>query len=105
MYCLSFTEIGLETKNFFFHSFIKAQELQRQLLIVEINNIITSETDEQAFKFNNVEDGTTNMSNYYLERLLNTLIKLNYRDEWEHHIINIEINDILFEDTLFNDDI
>jgi hypothetical protein len=105
MYCLSFTEIGLETKNFFFHSFIKAQELQRQLLIVEINNIITSETDEQPFEKKFFEDGLSNMSNYYLDRLLNILIKINYRDEWEHHIINIEINDILFEDTLFNDEI
>jgi hypothetical protein len=26
------------------------------------------------------------------------MLKMVYKDEWEQHIINIEINDILFED-------
>jgi hypothetical protein len=104
MYCLTFSEIGLESKNFFFHSFIKATELQRQLIIIEINELIKWETDEEPFKFDEVDNYVigecryAKMSNFDLYRLLTTMIKMVYRDEWEQHIINIEINDILFED-------
>jgi hypothetical protein len=104
MYCLTFTEIGLESKNFFFHSYNKAIELQRQLIIIEINELVKWQTDEGPFKFDEVHNSVlgefrdAKMSNYELYRLLITMLKMSHKDEWEQHIINIEINDILFED-------
>jgi hypothetical protein len=106
MYCLKFTEIGLESKNFFYHSFIKAVELERQLLIIEINNIITFETDEEPFIFDVVSNNVVGecryekMTNHDLYRLFLTLIKIAYKDEWEHHLINIEIDEIKFKDKI-----
>lgn len=101
MYCLTFTEIGLHSTNFFYHSFIKAVEMQRTLLINEINNMISIDTDIEPFKFHNL---LPDVSNHDLIEILEILNKLKNRDEWTHHIINIEINDILFEDKLFDDE-
>jgi hypothetical protein len=78
--------------------------MQRQLIIIEINELIKWETDEKPLKFDEVENYVTGecryakMTNFDIYRLFTIMLKMVYKDEWEQHIINIEINDILFED-------
>jgi len=103
MYCLTFQEGDLK-RNFYYHNYKNALKLQRDLLIVEINKLVTEETGEAQFKFDEVnclmnqETGASKMSNYDLQRLLNVLIELAYKDDSFQFRINVDIEEIICED-------
>ena len=79
MYCLTFRDAcGKLEQRFYFNYFINAVQIQRDLLILEINKLIADETDEGPFKFKD------EMSNYDLQRLLRVLLMLAYKDDFDN---------------------
>ena len=93
MYHLSFIEGNFERKSFFYHNIKNALQLQRELLIVEINNLVTEETGSHQF---NIYDWT--LCNTELQKLLHVLIELCYRDDSNNFQIKIEVDEIKFQD-------
>jgi hypothetical protein len=95
MYCLTFMEGTIETRNFYFNHFLNARKMQRMLLIIEINNLLKDDDETHLrIKF----AGSTNEE---LNRILNGMIKLNWHvDEYLDHVIDIEVNELVYEDTI-----
>jgi hypothetical protein len=94
MFCLNFKESGGDEKKFYFNHFRNAVNMQRELLIIEINNIIKSECGENPFD----NDDLCKLNNMDLNKLLHVLIRLNYRDDYYENNILIAIEHIFFED-------
>jgi hypothetical protein len=97
MYCLSFMEGTIEMRSFYYHDFINARKMQRMLLIIEINNLLKD--DEEKYLQGPIKfEGSTNEE---LNRILNGMINLNYHaDEYLDHVIDIEVNEMIFEDKI-----
>jgi hypothetical protein len=93
MYYLLFEEIGQDPKCFYFHDLQNAENMKKELLLIEINNILRDECGQDPF---DVFDDS--MNNYDLHRVLDVLIKLNYRDEYDDKKISITVSNITFED-------
>ena len=102
MYCLTFTEGIEEVKHFYFHNYISAVALQRELLVIEINKIVL-QAGGHPLKFNdesmNVLDnkGDSRMSNFDLQNLLSVMFKISIIEEedYDKYRISIEINALL----------
>jgi hypothetical protein len=88
MYCLTFTENNEIQRTFYYYDFVKAEMLQRKLLIIEINNLIKDPDD--LFISGSIQFECT--TNHELKRILNCILS------YEKNCIIIEINEMLFED-------
>jgi hypothetical protein len=93
MYCLTFSESGEETQTFYFNNFCNASKMQRDLLIIEINNIVKNKCGENPFDLDELQ-----MSNYELHRMLNVLIRLTHGDDYIDNIISVTVESVFFED-------
>ena len=96
MYCLTFSESGEETHTFYYNNFCNASKLQRELLIIEINNLVKNKCGENPFDLDELQ-----MSNYELHRMLNVLIRLNYGEDYIDNIISVTVESLYFEDEPF----
>lgn len=94
MYHLTFIEGVYERRNFYYHNLKNALNLQRELLIVEINNLISEETGYDQLKIY----GWFDVKNEELQKLLNILIELTYKDDCDNFQIKIEVEEIKFQD-------
>lgn len=92
MYHLTFCEGLYERKHFYYHNKQNALLLQRDLLIVEINNLISEETEHTHLNFLFV------VPNGELQKLLDILIELAYKDDCDRFFIKVEIEEIKFQD-------
>ena len=90
MYCLSFIE-GDIVRNFYYHSFSNATAMQKQLLHIELTQVI--EDDDKyisgCIKFDSCTNGE-------LQRLLNCILSFKHREDYENKKIEVEINKVLF---------
>jgi len=94
MYCLTFKdECGKIEKRFYYNNFINAVQMQRDLLILEINKLIADETDEGPIEFKG------EMSNYDLQRLERVLLMLAYKDDFDNVEITVKVDEIICEDS------
>jgi hypothetical protein len=94
MYCLTFTENNEIQRTFYYYDFDKAEMLQRNLIIIEINNLIKDPDDlfiSGSIKF----EGSTN---YELQRLLNCILSYKHGENYVNNSIKIQINELIFED-------
>jgi hypothetical protein len=94
MYCLTFTENNEIQRTFYYYDFKKAEMLQRNLIIIELNKLIQDPDDlfiSGSIKF----EGSTN---HELQRLLNCILSYKYRDGYINNAIDIVINELIFED-------
>ena len=98
MYCLTFNDAcGKIEKRFYYNNFVNAVKMQRDFLIIEINKLVSEETDEGPFKF------SEHMCNNDLQRLLRVLIMLTYKDDFDRFEITVDINEVSCEDKLLID--
>ena len=92
MYHLTFFEGLYERKHYYYHNKENALQLQRDLLIIEINNLISEETEHDHLNF------LYFVLNGELQKLLDILIELAYKDDYDRFLIKIEIEEIKFQD-------
>lgn len=100
MYCVTFVEGSIDLiegsidlKNFFYHNIENAVKLQRDLLVTEVNKVLTNDECyiNTFIKFDSC-------SNTELQRLLNSILLLKHGNGLEMYAITIEVTEIKFED-------
>ncbi len=94
MYLLLFKDFGEDVERcFYFHNLDKAEKMKRELLLIEIDNLIKEDITANA-------DVETQMCTDALQQLLNLLIIFVYKESSDDFTVTCTIEKIIFEDTI-----